>query len=192
MPLPSPYDTDGFALPGCRWAGPGWDGPALTRPVDEFDFAAKLHDLGYVVNDVTWDADYARDPMRASRRSKLNDMFLTHIKATRTSNLMSWLYKWKAWWVLKVDKRLHREDDGFRNVLQDPELALPYLMIPFQVLSDADKHALRFTQPPKFKSSWTTWRGYSCDLTRALPGDNDWRAWAQRRWGSLFAKLCAY
>ena len=154
---PDPNKTSGWAFLGeMNFPGRGWSGPFRTRPVTMFDLAAKIHDLHYEINAISfsynnlipwnhhnflpWNwGDHNTDP-EISRKAKadyifkkMNDLYWEGDVWSRTLNFLSHQ-------VFFDDPKFFCKGDGFVSFLNDfdsPDLGDPtkYLMIPYSQLS---------------------------------------------------------
>lgn len=185
--IPEPGWREGYAIPTLNWAGAGWRDIGKTRPVNDFDFAAKLHDFAYEANGLAFDIkDAPGDPLERSRMAKADYIFRRMTDNCRLNGLVVDLGELFAErFFLGEDKSDFRQDDEYRNVLGDPRLDNPddYLIIPFTALPRRDRWRL-CRWPRRFWKFWVPTE--SVDYNRTLPRDRragGWRGWAGGRFG---------
>lgn len=186
--MPKPDETDGWAFAGdVNFAGPGWSGPFRTRPRNHFDFASKLHDLAYCVNDleIKMNPFFKRDPISLSRKAKADSIFRLMNRHTGTSGFSIKLLNWGANLIFDgKDQDDFVAGDGFINplthssvvfLLSDPAA---YLMIPYERLP-------RHLQPKtrKGKPDYMTATRYDHS-----PG---WVSWAKTAYAKVWNDLAA-
>jgi hypothetical protein len=149
--LPLPWKQDGVAVDG-NFAGPGWNGEFRTRPKDDHDLAAKLHDAAYELNELnvmfTTSADAARrrGKEKQSRKAKADKMYraMTNL-AQEKGYSQRYLVDLVARAIFDgVADKEYDHDDGYVNVLHPEwlsQLANPdcYLMIPYSALKDGPR-----------------------------------------------------
>jgi hypothetical protein len=147
IPLPGANETDGFAAPGMNFSGPGWRGEFRMRPTTLFDFVSKIHDLTFVLNDVSIEFSVGtRAQPSLSLKAKADAMFriMTDFSRgiERGSDPAAFIYRNIAGTFFDGDDRgVFRSGDGFRNPLLEPEtlaflgdpnssLTIPYSFLP--------------------------------------------------------------
>ena len=141
-------------FPGPGWGSstyPGWTGEFRGRPDGLFDFAAKLHDLHYFLNQLEfgfgsgtighWASPFREDGLTLSRKAKADYIF-TKMNAVGTGG-GAWVgvVSWLARRVFYDDPKWFCPNDGFKNALtyskttrlDDPR---EYLMIPYGQLRE--------------------------------------------------------
>ncbi|TYC68278.1 hypothetical protein FMN63_11385 [Stappia sp. BW2] len=136
--LPAPEATEGLAAPFMNFAGPGYRSNFRIRPQNLFDFAAKIHDMTYHINNLSFSESYENQPQKRSQRAKADKIFHIMNDAVKIK-IISSLYRGIAKAIFEDEDKIIAED-GFINVLKQPEyiikLSKPseYLMIPFESL----------------------------------------------------------
>ena len=201
-----PGEKDGWLIVGTgRFPGPGWSGEFRGRPATLFDFAAKLHDLNYVLNAIKFGVvsgtighgvPFLRGCSKAlSRKAKADFIFRKMTEVGRGGGAWVGFINWAARAVFYDDPKYFRKDDGFANALLQPEtsrLANPdeYFMIPFSHLkaprfATVAKSRKRIPNYPKSKvSSFPNYMERSADDIN--PG---WWAWAESVYGKTWRKI---
>lgn len=135
-------ETDGWALPGVNFAGPGYRGTFMMRPRDMFDLASKLHDLAFQLNALQVyfkpkKGSKLREPKAQSRKAKADYVFREMNKHAGVSGF----YWWSSRQIFDGENRKEfLAGDGYLNPLVLPhvwtKLCNPAvtLMIPFDHL----------------------------------------------------------
>ena len=177
-----------------NWAGPGWDGPAKTRPVNLFDFAAKLHDFAYEANGLSFklrkkpDCKYTR-----SRMAKADFIFRRMTQNCRFDGVGVEIGEWFAGQLFQGRDPATEfvSGDGFHNVLRDNRLNNPenYLVLPFRALTASERR--RLTHRPGIAEDY--WNTPTVDYLTRVASDGDtespgWRTWVPgqvRDWDRL-------
>ncbi|MEM9782359.1 MAG: peptidoglycan-binding domain-containing protein [Pseudomonadota bacterium] len=141
--MPHPEEREGTAAPGMNFAGKGWSGAYRTRPTCTFDFAAKLHDLYYAVNDLSFSLLKPVDPVIASKRARADMIF--HIMNDHCpAQGAAAAYDWVSRSIFRPQSDIV-EGDGFINVMAEPQYLMrlnrphDYLMIPYNALPRAQR-----------------------------------------------------
>ncbi len=147
-----PGADEGWAIVGTgRFPGPGWSGEFRGRPATLFDFAAKLHDLHYALNDIKFGAvsgtvghgvPFLRERGKAlSRKAKADYIFRKMNDVGTGGGVWVGFVNWAARAAFYDDPKYFCRNDDFANALLQPEtprLARPeeYLMIPYSHLKE--------------------------------------------------------
>ena len=148
-PEPDEHDP-GTMLGAGNFPGAGWKDVFRTRPATYFDLSAKIHDLHYSLNDVSfgfkaniWERG---NPIKAhngkanlSRKAKADYIFRKMNDAARSMGIWSGFLNFLSRRVFYDDPKYFCKGDGFQNFkdhpryseLNDPE---KYLMIPYESL----------------------------------------------------------
>ena len=155
---PSSSETDGWAFLGnMNFPGPGWSGSFRIRPTTQFDLAAKIHDLHYALNGLSFSAKQnitgRFNPQKAhgsatgksaelSRKAKSDYIFKmmnkVHWEGGRWSGTLNFLSRQ----VFYDDPQYFCRGDDFANFLLQPEswqlndpeflLMIPYSQLKFK------------------------------------------------------------
>lgn len=140
IPLPDPNAEDPWAAPGVNFAGPGWRGAFRMRPSSHFDLAAKLHDLAFVLNDLSIRfTTEDREQPSLSQKAKADRIFriMTQFgrRIERGPDPAAFLYRNAADSFFDGDDlSVFRSGDGFRNPLREPD-TIAYLNDPSSSLT---------------------------------------------------------
>lgn len=172
VPLPRPTDCEGLSAPGVNFAGPGWRGKFRTRPTTLFDLAAKIHDLAYHLNRVSFGASIVDGALDAaglptnsetlrikSRKAKADAIFrrMTTFSRTITSgfDVPARLYGSLANMMFHgADDSQFKRGDGFRNPLLESEV-MAFLNDPTKSLT------IPYDQLPRYQRTIRTEKRYS-------------------------------
>lgn len=197
--IPQPWATDGYSVLMYNFAGPGWNstqGAMAARPVETFDFAAKLHDLHYVISNIgfktvgdhTEDVEAGRGSARdRSHQHKADRIFRLMVEHTGNWGIGPYYSRTRfsherTEWAM--------EDDGFVNILTEPALISvlnEYQMMPWSELPRSDRH---YREQPRFHHD----HGHQPprpDYAHPVPQDREWFQWAQRHYEAVWGQVLA-
>ena len=134
---------DGWAAPGMNFAGAGFRYNLGARPRGEWDFNAKIHDLHYYANVLSF-GGVPQDPSERSRLEKADYIFrqLDPVTNHRISAKIYGLVSNNIF--LGKDRNHFLKDDNFYNVIEHPSLSIEHghFMIPWSEISKQEQRHL--------------------------------------------------
>lgn len=183
LKIPTASERDGWAFWGLNFSGPGWRNEFRMRPRNSFDFVSKIHDLGYVINNLSIKVALSGkiDDKYKSKLAKIDRIFkiLNEYAGVRGAWLK--LLNWGSKQIFKgKDTSEFLVGDGFINpllnqcVLEQNFNISANLWIPYDHLPNPPKRA--GGKPDYFAA-------VEYDLN---PG---WEAWARGKYGSAWNEV---
>jgi hypothetical protein len=219
--LPSPdlrggtvfnQSDEGWGAPGeNNFPGPGFKKTFRVRPQTLFDFASKIHDASYYINNIGFGARDNYDDLGKSLVAKADSMFRImndHAKVGGVGQAL-WRFSWRlnpvGWGIMGIrklqgksnsvltpaynavskaifyDESYFRSGDGFINPLTNP-IIVAKLSDPTQYLMIPYDQLGKRRQRPSDKD-------YGSAPMDTNPG---WYAWAQEFYAGVWAKLASF
>jgi hypothetical protein len=195
--IPTLEARDGFSVGMYNFAGPGWnssEGSMAARPVETFDFAAKIHDLHYCISDIEFktkgghDADVQAGRGNAVHRShqhKADRIFRMMVEHTRNWGLGPYYSRTRfiherTEWALP--------NDGFVNLLTEPmlvEVLREYRMVPWSALGRGSR-SYRTDVLPAGPAPVPVLRP---NYAAPVPEDAQWYEWAREFYAPVWQRL---
>ena len=190
--IPTLEAMEGFSVLSYNFAGPGWNssqGGMAARPVETFDFAAKLHDLSYCISNIESfktasehldDVEEGTgDPRIRSLQHKADLIFRIMVEHNDNWGIGPYYSRTR---FAHERTEFAQDGDGFINILNEPALCIvlnEYRMMPWSHVSSDDKqyHPRHGRNPPR--------RNYSAPV----PEDASWYQWAKEFYGPVWGRF---